>query len=90
MSNQTKKARLLFTIAGVALLVFVFTIVLHERHYTFDPYTWANPHIESDKSRSQWLLRRNLYWILGIVSLTAAIASVWAALVIKRRERLKT
>jgi hypothetical protein len=89
MSNQTKKARLLFAIAGVAILVFALSIVLHQRHYTFDPYTWADPRVESDISRSQWLRRRHLYWGVGIVSFAAAIASVWAALVIRRRERLK-
>lgn len=79
--------RLLFALTSVALLVFVLSIVLHERHYKFDPYTWADPRVESDRSRSQWLRRRHLYWAVGLVSLTTAVVSGSAALVIKRRAR---
>lgn len=46
---------------GFAVVALTVSICLHEYHYTFDPYSWANPEIESDKSRDLWNERKDLY-----------------------------
>ena len=79
--------RVLLVAAVTAAAVFLISIELHEYHYSFDPYSWAYPGIESDKSRSLWLQRRDLYRMIGAVSFTAAAVLSIGALMLRRRWR---
>jgi len=80
-------SRLLVVAACASMFVFVVAVSLHEYLYTFDPYSWAFPGIESDKSRSLWLHRRDLYRIIGLISFVLAVMSGVTGLVIKLRNR---
>lgn len=79
-----KSARLLFIASGASLLLFLVAVGLHEYLYTFDPYSWASPGIESDRSRDLWLHRRDLYRATGIISLALTFTFGGAALVVRR------
>ena len=83
-----KATRLLSATAGCALLLSLILFVLLQRHYTFDPYTWATPGSESVVSRNSWLARRNLYVATGFLSFVAAVIAGISASVLRRRYRL--
>jgi len=68
-----KPVRILFAATCLASLVFVSSVCLHQYLYSFDPYQWAFPGIESDRSRSLWLHRRELYQMVGLISFMLAI-----------------
>jgi hypothetical protein len=70
------KPRILFAAAAVALLSFSISIWLLEQHYSFSPYRWASPQMDSDVSRSQWQRRRDVYITMGIISFLQP--RVWA------------
>jgi hypothetical protein len=82
-----RNVRLLFAATCLALLVFLVSVGLHEYLYTFDPYGWAFPGIESDRSRSLWLYRRDLYRMVALISLTLTIVFAAVTLLAKRRKR---
>ena len=69
------------------MLVFGVAVGLHQYLYTFDPYSWAFPGIESDQSRSLWLQRRYLYEVIGLTSLVLATMFGATGLVVKLRNR---
>ena len=69
------------------MVVFGVAVSLHEYLYTFDPYSWAFPGVESDQSRSLWLHRRDLYRMIGLISFVLAMMFGAAALVVKFRNR---
>jgi hypothetical protein len=69
------------------MLVFVVAASLHEYLYTFNPYSWAFPGIESDQSRSLWLHRRDLYRMIGLISFLIAMIFGATGLVVKLRTR---
>ena len=45
-------------ISSIGLIIF---IGLHEYLYTFDPYSWLDPKVESVESRNLWNHRKDLY-----------------------------
>jgi len=65
MEILNQKAR---TISILFFIAFLFSFGLLEYHYSFNPYTWLNPAIEDDFSRSLWLDRRNVYVFLTIIT----------------------
>jgi hypothetical protein len=79
--------RSLLVLAGIAGAAFLVSIGLLEHLSTFDPYSWAAPGRESDASRSLWLERRDLYRMIGVVSLMSAVLSSAGALILRRRWR---
>ncbi len=80
------RERLLIAVAGIALFTTLLAIGLHEYLYTFDPYGWAVPGIESDVSRSLFLQRAHLYRLVAILSFTIAMLSMVVALLNRRRK----
>jgi hypothetical protein len=58
----------------VTIAVWVFALALYWQLSQYDPYSWAFPGIESDRSRSLWLQRRSLYLWIGVISFAVASA----------------
>jgi len=48
----------------VAVIIF---IGLHEYLYTYDPYSWLDPKVESVESRNLWNHRKDLYRLLIVI-----------------------
>ena len=74
MSRQTNQSRRLFIGAVIALLIWVAAIILVNHHYTYDPYGWLDPEHEGGYQHGLWLLLRDIYVVVGIVSFATAIA----------------
>lgn len=68
----------------VALIVF---IGLHEYLYTFDPYSWLDPKVESVKSRNLWNQRKELYRLLGLIFFCSSLVFGSAITIIWFRRR---
>lgn len=88
MIINRKKVDLLFTLASFSLLLLIISFILLEYHYTFDPYSWASPGIESVRSRNSWLARRNLYITTGFLSFVLAVVSGIMAYGLRHNSRL--
>ena len=84
-----KLTRLLFVAAGSACAVWLFTIALYIQLTSYDPYSWAVPGEESDRSRSLWLARRSLYGETGLVAFVCAALLFGLAIIYRRRYRTK-
>ena len=68
----------------VALIVF---IGLHEYLYTFDPYSWLDPKVESVKSRDLWNHRKDLYRLFGLIFFCSTLVFGSAITIIWFRRR---
>jgi hypothetical protein len=72
----------------VAIAVWLLALALYWQLSQYDPYSWAFPGIESDRSRSLWLQRRALYLWIGVISFAVACALGVIRTLIRRRRRL--
>ena len=82
-----RASRLLFVFAVIALAIWVITVGLYIQLTSDDPYSWAFPGVESEASRSLWLMRRALYLKIGVGSFVIAVLLAVVASVLKRRNK---
>ena len=75
--------------AVVLLGAFVVALSLHQFHYTFDPYSWADQNFQSVESRNAWNKRKILYRELILVSLCGAVVFGGITLFCFKRGRQK-
>jgi hypothetical protein len=68
----------------IALIIFV---GLHEYLYTFDPYSWLNPKVESVESRNLWNHRKDLYRLLIVIFFCSSLLFGSASTIIWLRRR---
>jgi hypothetical protein len=56
--------RFLVIATALSVVAVIIFIGLHEYLYTYDPYSWLAPKVESVESRSLWNHRKDLYRLL--------------------------
>jgi hypothetical protein len=83
--NKVPRLCLAVTLISLAALIILFG--LHEYHYSFDPYSWANPNAETVESRNLWNQRKDLYRLLMIVFFCPAVIFGSATVVVWFRQR---
>ena len=79
------RARGLFVVAGIALVVWAVSVGLFAHLSSYDPYGWERPGVESVRSRNLWLARRDLYVRVGVASFSVAVLAGAAGLLARRR-----
>lgn len=78
MKHRKKRIpRWLLVATVVSFIGLAIFLGLHEYLYTFDPYSWANPKVESVESRNLFNERKDLYrvFILMFFTLTLLFGS---------------
>ena len=71
--SRSRQWRAFFAATCISLGAFVVSLSLHQFHYTFDPYSWADQNFQSVESRNAWNKRKILYRELILVSLCGAV-----------------
>ena len=85
--RDNNTARLMFTLAGLALIVWLIVLGLHVHLSTYDPYSWAAPSEETDLSRTLYLKRRILYHKVGSIAFSIGILLALVGFALKRRSK---
>ena len=82
-------ARYLLLLSGFALAVWILSVGLFVHISSHDPYGWAEPGVESVRSRNLWLMRRDLYVRIGVTSFVVAATTGLTGAIAKRSTRLR-
>jgi hypothetical protein len=89
--RMTHTPKTLFRCLVVATVLSVIAVIifvgLHEYLYTFDPYSWLNPKVESVESRNLWNHRKDLYRLLIVIFFCSTLLFGSASTIIWLRRR---
>jgi hypothetical protein len=77
----------LLTATVISFAALIVLLGLHEYHYSFDPYSWVNPGVESVESRNLWNHRKDLYRLLMLISFCSMLISGSGTAIIWFRRR---
>ena len=86
-AKANKVLRLLFTVTLISLAALLLLLGLHEYHYSFDPYSWADPNAASVESRNLWNQRKDFYRLLMLVFFCPAVIFGLATVFVWFRQR---
>lgn len=86
-TRDNNTARLMFTLAGVAFIVWLIVVGLQVYLSTYDPYSLVAPSQETDPGQILYMQRYLLYRKIGTIAFTIGTLLALVGFTLKRRNR---